>query len=320
MSGVPQNTILTGDAATRLRELPDESIDCVVTSPPFYNLRSYGVDGQLGLEETVEQWVENTMAVMTEIQRVLTPTGSVWIDLADSYARTPRTGVPAKSLHLAPERLAIALVAAGFTIRNSLVWAKSNPMPDSVADRLTNTHDRILHLVKQPRYTYDLDAIRIPEPGGSLVGRNPGDVWTLPIAHYRGSHYATFPERVVQPLIEATCPLRVCTACGTPYRRGAGQTFTIGQRKPAVATDRHVRRYASSWRTLRQPGPIIAGCNCTAPARRSLVLDPFFGTGTVGAVAERLGRNWLGIELNPDYVELAWQRLGQEGPPMAQAA
>lgn len=347
MSAAPRNTILTGDALERLRQLPTASIDTVVTSPPFYMLRDYGAGGQIGLEATVEEWVERLRLVMAEVHRVLVPTGSAWVDLGDSYSRHPRYGAPAKSLLLAPERLALALVADGWILRSKLVWAKTNPMPSSVTDRLANTYDVVLHLVKQGSYFYDLDSIRVPHkstgpgradrsagqrrpdwagplagsnsglkrfrlPGvpGDLRGKNPGDVWLLPSSHYRGAHFATFPDRLVERPILATCPLRVCTACDTPWRSGQGKTFVLGQRKPA-GRDRHVRRYPSSWRVLHQPGPLVPGCSCTAEVRPGLVLDPFFGTGTVGAVAQRLGRDWLGIELSTSYTELARERLSR---------
>jgi DNA modification methylase len=342
----PRNEILVGDALDRLRGFATESVDCVVSSPPFYLLRNYGTDGQIGLEETVDEWVERLRVVMREVRRVLTPTGSVWLDLGDSYSRRPRSGAPAKSLLLAPERLALALVADGWILRSKVIWAKTNPMPSSVGDRLTNTYDVVFHLVKQARYHYDLASIRTPQrsdqrrsdnsaglrrpdwagpkagsnsglkrfrpPGVPLVGKNPGDVWFLPTAHYRGAHFATFPERLVERPILATCPLRVCTICSTPWRRQPGKTFVFGQRKGTdhdAKVDPRVRRYPSSWRVLHQPGPLEKGCKCDGSTRPGLVLDPFFGTGTVGAVAQRLGRDWIGIELNPDYAQLSWRRL-----------
>jgi site-specific DNA-methyltransferase (adenine-specific) len=353
----PRNTILIGDALDHLRHLAPASIEAVVTSPPFFRQRNYGADGQIGLEDTVEQWVERLQAVMAEVHRILVPTGSAWIDLGDSYSRSPRMGAAAKSLLLAPERFALAMVADGWILRNKVIWAKRNPMPDSVKDRLSNTYDVVFHLVKQPKYFYDLDSIRVPHtskqgraksvveakspdwagphagnnsglkrfrpPGVPLVGKNPGDVWSLPTAHFQGAHFATFPERLVEPPILATCPLRVCVSCSAPWNPEPGKTFVLGHRGPAggVDQDRHVRRYPSSWQVLRQPGPLKPGCECQLGTRPGIVLDPFFGTGTVGAVAERLGRDWLGIEISDAYADLAWQRLGRGSPgPELQAA
>jgi site-specific DNA-methyltransferase (adenine-specific) len=157
---------------------------------------------------------------------------------------------------------------------------------------------------------------RFRPPGIPLVGKNPGDVWSLPTAHYKGAHFATFPERLVEPPILATCPLRVCGSCSAPWNPEPGKTFVLGQRGPAagVDQDRRVRRYPSTWQVLRQPGPLKPGCDCASATRPGIVLDPFFGTGTVGAVAERLGRDWLGIEISDVYADLARRRLGRGSP------
>ena len=128
-TGLPRRTVLVGDALERLRLLPTASIDCVITSPPYYLLRDYGVVGQLGLENNVEDWVNNLLAVMTEIGRVLKPTGSLWLNLGDSYSRNARYGAPPKSLILAPRRLVLALVEDGWVLRNKVIWAKPNPHP-----------------------------------------------------------------------------------------------------------------------------------------------------------------------------------------------
>jgi site-specific DNA-methyltransferase (adenine-specific) len=351
----PTNTILVGDATDQLRALPPDSVDCVITSPPFYMLRNYGAVGQIGLEETVHEWVERLRAVMVEVARVLVPTGSAWIDLGDSYSRHPRYGAAAKGLLLAPERLLLALSDDGWIVRNKVIWAKANPMPASVGDRLTCSYDSVYFLTRQPKYLFDLDAIRVPHtsahghPGrevpnrrpdwagplagsnsglhrarpegtpGHLLGKNPSDVWRLPTASYRGAHFATFPEVLVERPLLATCPLKVCTACRSPWKRSPGLAVVQGHRRPA-GRDRHVRRYPGNWRTLHRPGPIRSGCDCGAPTRPGLVLDPFFGTGTVGVVAERHNRDWLGIELNPEYVQLAQQRLRGRSPSEKRAA
>ena len=314
------NNILVGDALEHLRRLPTESINCVITSPPWFgSLRDYGVAGQIGREPTVDEWVQRMLPIMAQVHRVLRDDGSCWLDLGDSYARSSRTGVPTKSLHLGPERLVLALVAAGWSVRSKLVWFKPNAMPEAVTDRLSSTHDVVFHLVKRPRYFYDLDSIRIVQASSGLLSKNPGDCWSIPIAHFRGSHYATFNPRLVKPLLLATCPLRVCTMCDRPWRREPGQIVVIGNRGPA-GPDPFVRRYAKSWRTLRQPGSLVADCTCDAPTRPGIVLDPFFGSGTVGTIAEQHGRNWVGIELSERYAEVAWGRLGREGPTLAEAA
>jgi site-specific DNA-methyltransferase (adenine-specific) len=299
----------------------------VVTSPPYFQLRDYGATGQLGLEPTVAGWVANLRDVAREVARVLVPTGSLWINLGDSFSRHPKYGAPVKGLLLAPERLLLALAQDGWIVRTKVVWAKTNPMPSSATDRLSSTYEVIYFLVRQRLYFFDLDAIREPhrssgakrertpqqqppigagplaaargglrrarakgEPGHPL-GKNPGDVWQIATKGFRGAHLATFPPELVRRPILATCPAVVCTACGQ------GQKVSTG--------------------TLQ--------CDCHAPARSGIVLDPFFGTGTVGLVAQDLGRDWLGIELNPAYVRLAEDRLGLEpvrrlGKPEARAA
>lgn len=215
MTGFPRNTILTGDAVTNLRELPASSVDCVVTSPPYFQLRDYATPGQLGLEPTVAEWVANLGRVCREVARVLVQTGALWLNLGDSFSRHPKYGAPTKSLLLAPERLLLALADDGWLVRTKVVWHKTNAMPSSVTDRLSLSYEVIYFLVRQRTYFFDLDAIREPhrssgakrarvpqqqlplwagplagsrrglqraraagEPGHPL-GKNPGDVWSV---------------------------------------------------------------------------------------------------------------------------------------------
>jgi len=131
---LPRNSVLTGDAVARMRELPSASVDCVITSPPYYGLRDYGVAGQLGLELNVREWVGNLKRVFTEVARVLKPSGSLWLNLADSYSRDLRFGAPPKGQLLGPERLLLVLSGDNWIVRNKIVWAKPNAMPTSVAD------------------------------------------------------------------------------------------------------------------------------------------------------------------------------------------
>lgn len=332
MNQLPRNTILVGDVRERLAELPADSIDCVITSPPYFQLRDYGMSGQIGSEPTVQGWVDELRLVMRGVARVLKLTGSAWVNLGDSYARHLRYGAPPKSLLFGPERLALALIEDGWTVRNKVIWAKTNSLPTSVRDRLTCKHEVIYFLTRTRRYHFDLDAIRIPHrssrsrqrpTGGTTakavvptaippwagplaagsnsglarmkaagrvghpLGANPGDVWSLAASNYRGAHFATFPPTVVfRPLLAGT-PERVCTDCGVPW-----------QRQPARAIDGHYVR-----------GELVAGCQCQAAHRPGIVLDPFMGSGTVGLVAEQHGRDWLGIELNPEFAQLATQRI-----------
>jgi site-specific DNA-methyltransferase (adenine-specific) len=329
-SEFPLRTILIGDARQRLAELPDAVVDCIITSPPYWALRNYDHDEQIGNESTVDAWADQIAAVCEQFARVLTPTGALWLNLGDSYARNPRDGAAKKSLLLAPQRVALRLTRAGWLLRNQVIWAKKNPMPSSVGDRLTATHEFVYFLTRQPNYYFDLDAIRepaltpshrgragrdsypprnaVPNLGGGTspridlnqglagmkargqeshpLGKNPGDVWHLGTASYRGAHFATFPTELVRRPLLSTCPQRVCTTCGQP-RRKAMQML-------------HGRRLAV--------GPLRTSCGHSA-WRRGRVLDPFMGTGTVALAAEEHDRDWLGIELNPTYAGLAEQRL-----------
>lgn len=326
----PRNTVLHGDARTVLATIPNNSIDTVVTSPPYFLLRRYDAGSdELGAEATVAEYLTRLLDVCDEIGRVLKPTGSLFINVADSYSRHDRFGAPPKGLLLVPQRLALGLADRGWTVRNHIVWAKPNPTPASVRDRLTATHETVLHAVRECRYFYDLDAIRVPmksrrglttrpqramsntgsratsarqprQPSwaGPLAGRNdgleraraegraghpsglknPGDVWTIATAGYRGAHHAVFPDALVEQPVLAACPARVCSACGTPWLQA-----NLEPQRPQ--------------------------CSCQSSGQPGIVLDPFMGAGTTGVVATRLGRDWLGIELNPTYRDLATNRI-----------
>jgi site-specific DNA-methyltransferase (adenine-specific) len=321
----PRNAVLVGDALTRLKELPEGAIDTVITSPPYFGLRDYGVSGQLGQEAHVDEWVEALRGVCRELRRVLAPHGSLWLNLGDAYSRHERFGAPAKSLLLAPERVARALITDGWTLRNKVVWAKPNPLPSPARDRLTNSFEFVYFLTKQPSYFFDLDAIREPltskrppskgsrtppEVLGKLagsrdglvamsrkgltghpLGKNPGDVWAIGSSSYRGAHFATFPPELIRRPLLSTCPEKVCTACLRPWRRSTRRVvFEDGQ---------------------PQARPLVP-CPCGVATRPGLALDPFFGTGTVAEVARAHGRDWLGVELNPEYLAMAEGRL--QGP------
>jgi site-specific DNA-methyltransferase (adenine-specific) len=315
-----RNTILVGDALDRLRGLPTGSVDCVITSPPYYRLRDYGVVGQIGLEATVQGWVDRLRAVFGEVARVLKPGGSMWLDLGDTYSQQNRDGTRAKSLLLAPERLMLALTQDGWILRNRVVWAKTSPMPSGVLDRLESTHDVVYFLVRSRRYFFDLDAIREPIPsteqGPVELGRNAGDVWRLPVARFTGAHFATFPaELVTRPLL-SSCPAKLCVKCGAAWRTKTS-IKRIGTSKP-FKRDPYVRMHPVRYRVIRSDPRLVSGCQCAAATRPGVVLDPFIGTGTVAAVAEQHDRDWLGIELNPSYCQLAWQRI--RGAPVRRAA
>lgn len=329
MKSLPRNVVLPGDAREVLAGLLVESVDCVITSPPYYRLRDYGVRGQLGQETTVDEYVATLRAVMREVRRVLKPTGSLWLNLGDTYSRHVQAGAPPKSLLLAPERVARALLDDSWLLRSKVIWHKPNPLPSSVADRLSPTYEVLYFFTKSRRYFFDLNAIREPHRSAKREGRsqtyessrryqggngglgalkaagrvghpngkNPGDVWTFPTAIDRLGHQATFPARLLERPIRATCPERICEQCDRAWTR------------PVRLLTVHT---AEGSRPVRRVGE-LQRCDCFAPSRPGVVLDPFFGTGTVGEAAAGLGRDFLGVELSPVYRELAARRLGLAG-------
>ena len=342
-----RNHILVGDVRQTLDQLPDDSVDIIVTSPPYFRLRDYQAAKQIGLENEVTQWVDELRLVMNGLKRVLKPTGSLWLNLGDTYSRSDGHGARPKSLLLAPERLALALVSDVWVLRNKIIWSKPNPMPTSVKDRLACTWEALYFFTKSEHYFFDLDAIRVPHGGskrkrdgkrktiapqskfpattswsvpetwrgpsagnhggldrlkaaglsGHPLGKNPGDVWTIPTASFRGAHHAVFPERLVERPILAACPEKVCVGCGRPWRRTSV--------RPVELTADHQEDHSSVI------GDLAQDCECpkTVGTTSGVVLDPFMGSGTTAVVAERLGRAWVGIELNPRFARLAEGRV-----------
>jgi site-specific DNA-methyltransferase (adenine-specific) len=322
---LPRNTILTGDARRVLAGLLTGSVDCVVTSPPYANaLRNYGVAGQLGRESSVTEYVENLMAMLRQVRRLLKDSGSLWLNLGDSFSKHIRQGTPRGSLLLVPQRVALALSADGWIVRNVAIWHKPNPLPQSAADRLSPTYEVVIFATKSRSYFFNLDAIRTPHRSagrarpqerererryqgnntglgrlkaagrvGNARGKNPGDVWSVPTATDRRGHQATFPEGLIERPILTTCPERICVQCDTAWTRPT--RIVSKQTNEGI---RHTRKVGE-----------LRGCDCFAPTRPGLVLDPFMGTGTTALVAERLRRDWLGVELNSAYTKLAKRRI-----------
>ena len=302
-----KDKIYQGNAIDVLKNFEDNSIDCCITSPPYYALRDYGVDGQIGLEETPEKYIERLTEVFMEVHRVLKPEGTLWVNIGDSYngykgnasndnfeteyaghrnqpARTSRFGLEAKNIKAKdligiPWMLAFSLRNAGWYLRQDIIWHKPNPMPESVKDRCTKSHEYIFLLSKSSNYYFDYEAIQEdsvcmndPRKGlghidynGKRDGkngegqrafvsitdkRNKRDVWSVNVKPCKEAHFATYPEELVAPCILAGCP------------------------------------------------------------QGGIVLDPFMGSGTTGIVANKLCRHYVGIELNPDYVKIAERRIG----------
>lgn len=315
-------TILLGDALLRLRELPDESLNCCVTSPPYYGLRDYGTDGQIGMEETPEEYIDKLTLVFREVRRTMKPDGTLWLNVGDSYAtrsgrqaptntrnsrghteKRPLKGYKYKDLIGIPWLLAFALRTDGWYLRQDIIWSKSNCMPESVRDRCTKSHEYIFLLTKSERYYFDAAAISEPIAGSSTKR------YLQNIEAQTGSFKQ--PERDGRPM-KAALP----RFGGNKYpghtdgdRRKNGNTYipTLRRNKRdvwVVSTSRfRGAHFAVFPEKLIEPC-ILAGC-----PEGGTVLDPFTGSGTTGVVAKRLGRNFIGIEINPQYVHLARERI-----------
>jgi DNA modification methylase len=311
------NKILQGDCLEQLKTLPAQCVNTVVTSPPYFNLRSYLPEShkekylEIGIEKTLEEYVQKLIECFREVKRVLRDDGTVWLNLGDSYCNSNgfhraqsdyqrkgrndmsandrnldelhASGLKTKDLIGIPWMTAFALRADGWYLRQDIIWQKPNPMPESVNDRCTKSHEYIFLLSKNSKYYFDNEAIKEKctstddsirnrdasklnsTPGRTRMGglttnlyeyKNKRDVWNISTKPYKEAHFASFPEELIIPCILAGCP--------------------------------------------------IGG----------VVLDPFFGSGTTGAVAKEYGRNYIGIELNPEYIEMAKRRIAAVNPPL----
>ncbi|MBR2442605.1 MAG: site-specific DNA-methyltransferase [Clostridia bacterium] len=279
------NEIFIGDALAALKRVPDEIFNCCVTSPPYYGLRDYGAEGQIGQEETPEEYIQNLVLIFREIRRTLRKDGVLWVVIADSYSgsgkgrvadgtnckgvsmsrkyqgitegrlKKAKTSCKNKDLIGIPWLLAFALRADGWFLRQDIIWQKTNSMPESVRDRCVRSHEYIFMLSKSKKYYFDWDAIK--EPCVNTTDREPKfrrkrDVWSMPTAGFRGAHFAAFPEQLAKTCILATCP--------------------------------------------------VGG----------VVVDPFLGSGTTGKVAKDNGRCFVGIEINKEYAIIAAERTKTE--------
>lgn len=263
--------IIIGDVRETLRYIDDNSIQTCITSPPYWGLRDYGINNQIGLEETIDEYVGQLAIVFDDVRRVLKHDGVLWLNLGDSYAGNnsrasnngragfgnPREGIynrtgaglKSKDLIGVPWRVAFALQQAGWYLRQDVIWHKPNPLPESVNDRCTKSHEYLFMLTKSQRYMFDADAIREPSSTKGYETRNKRSVWSVPVRPFKGAHFAVMPEALVEP------------------------------------------------------------CVLAASKENDTVLDPFAGAGTVGVVAKRHNRSFIGIELNPEYAAIAQHRI-----------
>lgn len=329
--------ILTGDCRDVLKTLPDESVHCVVTSPPYFGLRDYDVAGQMGMEPTPNEFTGTLVGVLRQARRVLRDDGVLWLNLGDSYAASGRGGNPADSQHqkqasnrgsrqfvAAPDRkfikppcgykpkdligipwmVAFALRADGWYLRQDIVWAKPNPMPESVRDRCTRSHEFIFMFSKSRRYHYDADAIAEDAIYSGLANQDAGGFKSPTL--FNGKHKAGY---------------RTNKQRGHSRRHdGFNARWDAMERAEQCSGKRNKR---SVWTVATQgyseahfatfPPALIEPCIKAGCPAGGTVLDPFGGAGTTGLVADRLGRNAVLIELNPDYAAMAERRLKTDG-------
>ena len=318
---IPLDTIIQGDCLEELRKLPSEAVDCCITSPPYYGLRNYGCDGQIGLEESPEAYVSKLVEVFREVRRVLKKEGTLWLNLGDSYSRdlakggsgpngkhdyipdygnarkimseskgssdggvgradrapvrNGGDGLKPKDLIGIPWAVAFALRADGWYLRSDIIWHKPNCMPESCKDRPTKSHEYIFLLSKSQKYYYDAEAIK--EESTSYNGKASAgwskDYADAQPAHGGESRWERGPTRNKRT---------VWTVATKPYSEAHFATFPEKLIEPCV----------------------LAGC-----PEGGICLDPFFGAGTTGLVAKKLGRRFIGIELNPEYISMAQKRI-----------
>lgn len=264
--------VIHADALHGLRSLPSNSVQCIVSSPPYWGLRDYGVEGQIGAEETLPEYIQNLVDVFEECRRVLRDDGVLWLNLGDGYTSGGRTwrhadkrlnargmdnrpntpeGMKPKDLMGVPWMLAFALRDAGWYLRADIVWNKPNANPESVRDRPTRSHEFIFMLSKSSKYFYDVEATLEPTNDGKKT-RRKRSVWNINTEPYREAHFAVFPAKLIEP------------------------------------------------------------CILSSTRIDDVVLDPFFGSGTTGQVAHNLGRNFIGIELNEEYISIAKRRMDSQ--------
>jgi len=316
-----------GDCLEVMRGMPDKSVQCCVTSPPYYGLRDYGVDGQIGLEQTPEKYIANLVAVFREVRRVLRNDGTLWLNLGDSYASVksryssrPQTisgksrgepqasnkpdlygnklGIKDKDLLMIPASVAIALRTDGWYLRSQIVWYKPNPMPESVKDRPTKSHEMIYLLSKSARYYYDAQSVL---ESAAYDGRK--DTTIKPSKKYAGRNMmqGSQPQQTGRGIEQERWPQKLADGTRGRSRRDVWAVNTT-QYKGA--------HFATFPPKLIEPC-ILAGCPVGG-----IVIDPFSGAGTTGIVALQHGRSFIGIELNPEYLKMAEARIEMENKLM----
>ena len=297
--------IITGNAIEVLKELPDCSADCCITSPPYLGLRDYGVNEQIGLENSVEAYINRLTDIFREVRRVLKNDGTLWLNIGDSYvsSNSEYSNCKRKDLIGIPWLLAFALRNDGWYLRQDIIWEKPNAMPESVKDRCTKSHEYIFLFSKQSKYYFDYEAIKEPAVGFNNIVPAGSKGTLRPNSRLRKGNSRTF--------------------------RGGG-VYTKGQsfnNSAEIMRESHgnnenmtgLRNKRSVWTVATQgykeahfatfPEKLIEPCVLAGSRDGGIVLDPFVGSGTTAVVAKKFNRGFIGIELNPEYVAMAKRRL-----------
>lgn len=325
-------TLYNGDSNTILNSLEHGSVDCIVTSPPYWGLRNYGVDGQLGNEPTFKEYIAKLADLFCDAGEILKDSGTMWINLGDTYySKNKGAGghskkqdsnkgswykltvdgheLPTKSLSLIPSRFAIEMQDRGWILRNDIIWAKPNPMPESVTDRLTKSYEHIFLFAKLNNYYFD--SISIAEPSVTNEDRPFGAVREREFG-YDSKHLKARLLNINNDGIRGNVTKNGETGL-SPQRHGQRVSIKVDKDGNPIRNKRDVwfitpKPYKGS-HFATFPKDLIEPCIKAGCPENGIVLDPFFGSGTTGVVAESLNRKWIGIELNKDYCEMAIERI-----------
>lgn len=323
-------SILIGDAMEQLRTLPDASVDCCVTSPPYWGLRDYGHAGQMGLEATHEAYTAAMLGVFREVRRVMKPHGTLWLNLGDSYTsggrstrdvddlleargmyKLPMTpaGLKPKDLVGIPWRVAFALQADGWYLRSDIIWSKPNPMPSSVKDRPTTSHEYLFLLAKSPRYHYDWQAIAEPLAESTLreIAQGYNGQATKDYEAAGAQDPSAVKARIIAGKRKARTPSPCDSKGGNQGTGGMPIACGLVRNKRTVWTIPPKPFKGAHFAVM--PEALVEPCILAGCPEGGIVLDPFAGSGTVGVVALRHGRRFFGIELNPTYAAMADRRI-----------
>jgi len=310
---VERNVIYNGDALNILKTFPDQFVNCIVTSPPYWKLRNYGKENQLGQEKQYQDYINRLCDIFDEAKRVLRDDGTCWVNIGDTYLTkyVAKSGIGRKNLSLIPFRFAIEMQNRGWIVRNVIIWKKENAVPLTSPDRFTPDFEYVFFFVKNPKYYFSQqyeklaastvkraayryvfsDESKISKGhypftqngignyakkvvNGEINRRAKRCVWTVNTVSFKEDHFATFPPKLIIPMIKAGCPEYICSACGKPYTEN---------KKPA--------------------------CQCNSTQQKGVVLDMFMGSGTTAVVSLNLNRDFVGIEINENYINIANKRI-----------